>query len=267
MKWKTGIVCLMIISLFAFHAWCDEPRDISEIDQKMDFDIENVNVKLLLNKIFSEVSKLDFVFDECVQGRVSIKLHNVPLCDAFRLILKNAGLDYEQEGNLVRIYCNADSNTANTDSNESTALPSIRAKVFASIKEKDEEEREVLSPWMEREFTEGLFIILPHKGEQPYQPVFVKTVIKDGRLLPRAQPPLEIKFSLNNLLPEGVEVKVSFSYYKELEYDEDGQLCNTISGSRQKILTPSNADEPIFLFKAPDGDEYYLSVIPEEWPQ
>ena len=49
MNWKTGIVCLMIISLFSFHAWCDEPRDISEIDKKVTVDFADVDVKIPLN--------------------------------------------------------------------------------------------------------------------------------------------------------------------------------------------------------------------------
>ena len=70
-------------------------------------------------------------------------------------------------------------------------------------------------------------------------------------------------------LPDVVEVKVSFSYSyaEELHTDVDDKAYRTISGTRQKLITSSNADEPILLLAAPDGNDYYLSVIPENLSQ
>lgn len=269
MKWKTGIVCLMIISLFTFHAWCDEPRDISKINEKLTLEFKDANVKDIL-RLFRDISTLDFVFDECVQGKVTIKLENVPVYDAFRLLLENAGLDYEQEGNLVRITCKADSNTTNTDSNESAALPGIRAKVFASIREIGGDESKTLPMGMEKEFPDGygLFMIAPALPET-VPPVELKTFDKNGNFILKPQPPLVIMFTLKNSFPGGVKVKVSFSYSyaEELDTDTNDKAYRTISGTREKLITSSNVEEPILLLKAPDGDEFYLNVIPEELSQ
>ena len=259
----------MIISLFTLHAWCDEPRDISEIDQKISLEFNKVDVKLLLNKFFREITKLDFVFDECVQGKLTITMIDVPAYDAFRLILSNAGLDYEQEGNVIRIYCKDASKTTDADSNESTTSPGIRAKVFASVKEKGEDESKPLGPGMEQEFPDGLglWMIAPALPSK-VPPVSLKTFDKDGSFIVKRLSPLEIMFTLKNLPPDGVEVKVAFSYsYAEYnDIDLGGNYAyRTISGTRQKLITSSNVDEPILLLAPPDGNEYYLSVIPEEW--
>lgn len=263
MKWKTGILYLIITTLFTFHAWCDEPRDISEINEKLSLEFKDTDVKNILWFI-KDVSKLDFVYDECVQGKVTIKLENVPLYDAFRLLLENAGLDYEQEGNEIWITCKAGSNTANTDSNESTALPGIRAKIFASIKEKGKDESKEIGG-MEQEFPDGygLWMISPALPAT-VPPIELEILYQD-----KPQPPLVIMFTLKNSPPDGVEVKVSFSYSyaEELDTDTDDKAYRTISGTRQKLITSLNVDEPILLLAAPDGNEYYLSVIPEEWSQ
>lgn len=313
MKWKTSIACLVIITLFAVPTWGDEPRDISKINKSVSFDMINEDVKSLLTML-TEFADLDVVFDECVQGRLNIKVLNVPLYEVFRIMLVEAGLDYEQEGDEIRITCQADKETTTADSDESMAFPGVRALVFASIKEKNKDEMEVLLPKIEREFTDSEFLLHPYRRGMRMPQIMLKTLDQNGRFVERPQHSMEIKFALIDVLPEGVEVKVSFSYTEELETDKQyavksytggfirkrnpahspfinkrmqeytspsiklepdivpdpqsniyDQVYRTISGARQKLLTPSNFDEPILLFVTPEGDEYYLSVIPEEW--
>jgi hypothetical protein len=268
MKLKTSIACLMITLLFDFPAWCDEPREISEMNQKMSFDFNEVGVKTALS-LFEEVTGLEFVYDECVQGRITIQATNVPLNDLFRMVLNEAGLDYEQNGNDIWITCKADSKATISDPDKSTALPGIKALVFASIKEKGKGEMEALWPKMERDFLPGIFMICPslhsNEGEQSTPPFFLKTIDQNNYFFEKPQFPLEIKFTLKKSSPEGVEVKISFSYNEELENDLDNQIYNTISGVRQRYLNPNDPNEPIFLFASPAGDEYYFSVLPEEW--
>ncbi len=300
----------MIISLFAIPTWCDEPLDISENDKRVSFDMINADVKFLLMALM-EAANLDVVFDDCVRGKLTIQAFNVPLCEVFRMMLGEAGLDYEQEGDEIWITCQADKETTTTDSDESTAFPGVRALVFASIKEKNKDEMEVLLPKIEREFTDPVFLLRLHKYLGPH--FLLKTLDQNGGFVERPQPLFEIKFTLIDFLPEGVEVKVSFSYTEELETDKQhvvkaaqaqrlrprdpahsprinkrmqeytspsiklepdlapdpqpstyDKVYRTISGSRQKLLTPSNFNEPILLFVTPEGDEYYLSVIPED---
>ncbi len=297
----------MIITLFTIPTWCDEPRDISKINKRVSLDIINDDVKNLLMMLM-EVANLDIVFDECVRGNLTIQAFNVPLYDVFRMMLGEAGLDYEQEGDEIRITCQADSKTTTGDSDESADFPGVRALVYALIKEKNKDEMEVLLPKIEREFTDKVFLLRLHKYFGP--PILLKTLDQNGGFIERPQPLMEIKFTLIDFLPEGVEVKVSFSITEELETDKqhavkeaqtkllrprdpahspllnkrmqeytspsiklepdlapDSQdrVYRTISGSRQKLVTPSNVDEPILLFVTPEGDEFYLSVIPEEW--
>lgn len=313
MKWKTSIACLVIITLFAVPTWGDEPRDISKINQRVSFDFVNADVKKLLT-VLTQLADLNIVFDECVQGRLTIQALNVPLYEGFRMMLGEAGLDYEQEGDEIRITCQADSKTTTADSDKSVDFPGIRALVYASIKEQGKGEMEALLPKIEREFTDSEFLLHPNRRGMRMPQIMLKTLDQNGRFVERPQHSMEIKFALIDFPPEGVEVKVSFSYTEELETDKQhavkaytggfirkrdpahsprinermqeytspsiqlepeftpdpqrniyDQVYRTISGARQKLLTPSNVDEPILLFVTPKGDEYYLSVIPEEW--
>ena len=313
MKWKTSIVCLAVITLFALPTWCDESLDISENDKRVSFDMINADVKNLLT-LLTQLADLDIVFDECVRGKLTIQALNVPLYEVFRMMLGEAGLDYEQEGDEIRITCQADKETTTTDSDESMAFPGVRALVFASIKEQGKGEMEALLPKIEREFTDSEFLLHPYRRGMRTPPIMLKTLDQNGRFVKKPQHSMEIKFTLIDFLPEGVEVKVSFSYTEELETDKQhavkaytggfirkrkapphkpqykpmqetdqpsvqlepdlapdpqrnihDRVYRTISGSRQKLLTASNVDEPILLFVTPEGDEYYLSVIPEEW--
>jgi type IV pilus assembly protein PilQ len=66
----------------------------------LDFkDIDILDVFVLI----SEVSGFNVVVDPDVSGRITIRLDNVPWDQALEVILKNQGLGYEVEGNVMRI--------------------------------------------------------------------------------------------------------------------------------------------------------------------
>ncbi|MBN1470944.1 MAG: TonB family protein [Syntrophaceae bacterium] len=111
MKWKTNIACLLISSLFAIPAWCDEPRDITEIIEIINVDFQKTDVKKVL-KILVEPANLELVFDKCVQGKVTLKVENVQLNNLFKMVLEYAGLDYKQRGDKIRITCHDTRNQA-----------------------------------------------------------------------------------------------------------------------------------------------------------
>lgn len=54
-------------------------------------------------RIVAEVSRLNFVVDEQVGGRLTLKLRNVPWEDALAAILKAKDLGQERTGTIVRI--------------------------------------------------------------------------------------------------------------------------------------------------------------------
>jgi hypothetical protein len=124
MKWKTSIAFLLIISLFALPGWCNKPRDIMEINEKITLSVTG-DVKYILTMLM-KLANPNIVFDECVQGSVSINAVNEPLNDTFRRILNDNGLDYKLAGDEIRIICKADKKTTISESNSSTALPGVQ---------------------------------------------------------------------------------------------------------------------------------------------
>jgi type IV pilus assembly protein PilQ len=65
-------------------------------------DFQNTDLRAVL-RVFAEVSGLNIVIDPSVQGEVNVALTQVPWDQAFDIILRANGLDYEVEGTVVRI--------------------------------------------------------------------------------------------------------------------------------------------------------------------
>jgi len=65
-------------------------------------ELNNADVHSAL-RIVAEVSRLNFVVDESVGGRLTLKLRNVPWEDALGAILRAKELGQERTGNIVRI--------------------------------------------------------------------------------------------------------------------------------------------------------------------
>ena len=66
------------------------------------FDFQSADLRAVL-RIFAEISELNIVIDPTVVGEVNVALTGVPWDQAFDVILRANGLDYEVDGNVVRI--------------------------------------------------------------------------------------------------------------------------------------------------------------------
>ena len=65
-------------------------------------DFQNIDLRAVL-RVFAEISTLNIVIDPSVQGEVNVALTQVPWDQAFDIILRANGLDYEVDGTVVRI--------------------------------------------------------------------------------------------------------------------------------------------------------------------
>ena len=65
-------------------------------------DFQNSDLRAVL-RVFAEISGLNIVIDPSVQGEVNVALTQVPWDQAFDIILRANGLDYEVDGTVVRI--------------------------------------------------------------------------------------------------------------------------------------------------------------------
>ena len=65
-------------------------------------DFQNVDLHAVL-RVFAEISGLNLVIDPSVQGEVNVALTQVPWDQAFAIILRANGLNYEVDGTVIRI--------------------------------------------------------------------------------------------------------------------------------------------------------------------
>lgn len=70
--------------------------------KKITLDFQDADIKSVL-RIISEVSGLNIVAGDDVQGKLTIKLHNVPWDQALEIILRTKKLAIEREGNILRV--------------------------------------------------------------------------------------------------------------------------------------------------------------------
>ena len=70
--------------------------------KRISLELNNADVRSAI-RIVAEVSRLNFVVDEEVQGKVTLKLRNVPWEQALAAILRAKDLDQERSGTVVRI--------------------------------------------------------------------------------------------------------------------------------------------------------------------
>lgn len=62
--------------------------------------LKDADVKDVM-RVFHDISKLNFVVHPTVQGKVTVDLENVPWDQAMDIVLKNNGLDYVYENNVI----------------------------------------------------------------------------------------------------------------------------------------------------------------------
>ncbi|MDP8224696.1 MAG: type IV pilus secretin PilQ [Candidatus Lernaella stagnicola] len=70
--------------------------------KKISMDFQDADIKSIL-RIISDVSGLNIVAGDDVQGKITIKLNNVPWDQALDIILRTKKLAIEREGNIIRV--------------------------------------------------------------------------------------------------------------------------------------------------------------------
>src|SRR5206468_4454773 len=78
------------------------PKRRGYVGKKVSFEFKDIDIHNLL-RIIAEVSKKNIVVADDVQGKVTIRLRNVPWDQALELILRSKGLGKEEFGNIIRV--------------------------------------------------------------------------------------------------------------------------------------------------------------------
>lgn len=69
---------------------------------KLSLNFQDIEVRAVL-QIIADVTELNLVASDTVQGRITLRLANVPWDQALELVLKTKGLDKRQEGNVLMV--------------------------------------------------------------------------------------------------------------------------------------------------------------------
>lgn len=78
------------------------PSPARSTAQRISLDLKDADVRNVL-RLIAEVSKLNIAATEEVQGKVTLRLFDVPWDEALGIVLRAVGLDLQQEGNFVRV--------------------------------------------------------------------------------------------------------------------------------------------------------------------
>lgn len=70
--------------------------------RRVDFNVKDMDIKNLLSA-FAEIGKKNIIVADDVQGKVTIKLRNVPWDQALDIVLKSKALGREETGNILRV--------------------------------------------------------------------------------------------------------------------------------------------------------------------
>jgi type II secretory pathway component HofQ len=93
---RTALVALVLVSMPAL---ADPPRPESK---RITIDVVRADIHDVLRMI-AEVGRLNLVVSEEVQGKVTLKLRDVPWRQALDTVLASHGLGKELQGNVMRV--------------------------------------------------------------------------------------------------------------------------------------------------------------------
>lgn len=80
----------------------DKKRDFQFSGEKLSFNFQDIEVRAVL-QIIADFTELNLVASDTVQGRITLRLENVPWDQALALVLKTKGLDKRLDGNVMMI--------------------------------------------------------------------------------------------------------------------------------------------------------------------
>ncbi|RYY77355.1 MAG: type IV pilus secretin PilQ family protein [Gammaproteobacteria bacterium] len=80
----------------------DKKKDFQYSGDKLSFNFQDIEVRAVL-QIIADFTELNLVASDTVQGRITLRLENVPWDQALALVLKTKGLDKRLEGNVMMV--------------------------------------------------------------------------------------------------------------------------------------------------------------------
>lgn len=95
---------------------------ISKVNPKVTLSLRNSDVQQVL-RMFADKAGLNIIFHNSVSGNVTLGLVNVPLNDAFKLILQVTNLTYYVENNTMVVMSSSAAKTLNLAKQDLMIIP------------------------------------------------------------------------------------------------------------------------------------------------
>lgn len=80
----------------------EKKKDFEYTGEKLSLDFQDIEVRAVL-QIIADFTELNLVASDTVQGRITLRLQNVPWDQALEMVLKNKGLDKRRVGNVLMV--------------------------------------------------------------------------------------------------------------------------------------------------------------------
>jgi type IV pilus assembly protein PilQ len=80
----------------------ERQKEFQFTGDKLSLNFQDIEVRAVL-QIIADVTELNLVASDTVQGKITLRLANVPWDQALELVLKTKGLDKRQEGNVLMV--------------------------------------------------------------------------------------------------------------------------------------------------------------------
>ena len=170
--------------------------------QRISFDFIDADVRNVL-RVLSEVGKKNIVIADDVKGKVTIKLDNIPLDEAFDVIMRNNDLAKIEEENVVRIV------TIKKLNEEKERAAKQRLDFLKEKEAKDKSEEEFVTETVFVNYADVADVARMIKGESPVQPAAAGSTPGTTPAPPAATPTAEKTKGL--LSPNGVVTVVPWN--------------------------------------------------------
>ncbi len=100
---RRAVPCAIAFCVLFSSALADaRPRGLAPAHRKVNIDLHQADIGNVV-RLFSDISGANFVLDDDVKGKVTVRLRQVGWLRALRVILKSRGLEAELDGNIIRV--------------------------------------------------------------------------------------------------------------------------------------------------------------------
>ncbi|MBM7114134.1 type IV pilus secretin PilQ [Archangium primigenium] len=211
------------------------PQQARYRGKKVSFEFKDIDIQNML-RVIAEISKKNIVVADDVQGKVTIRLRNVPWDQALDLVLRSKSLGKEEIGNILRI--------APLKTLEDEARARLEAKKLAIVQEELVVNLVAVNYAIANDMAARVKDVLSERGSVTVDTRTNVLIVKDVRAsIEKARALVRnLDTQTPQVLIESRIVEANTSFTRELGVQWGGQaLAAQATGNSTGLIFPSNA--------------------------